>query len=113
MRNLLSLMLFALSALFSSQPLIAADFRIAPFCKAQSNEWLARCQDFGPIKNLYIIGEIVKGDAQHFRQALREGGPQIERVQLRSPGGDVDEALEIGRMIRSVYLNTEAPQETH
>jgi hypothetical protein len=58
---------------------------------------------------IYIEGEIVAGDYQRFRDLLHFAEPFAHRVTLNSLGGNVAEALAIGRLIRDRLLETEAP----
>ncbi|WP_040639740.1 COG3904 family protein [Microvirga lotononidis] len=56
-----------------------------------------------------MSGRIVPGDAKRFEALLAKEGPSISGVALRSPGGDVDEAMRIGRIVRAKLLRTLAP----
>jgi hypothetical protein len=58
---------------------------------------------------IHIQGEIVAGDYQRFRSLLRFAEPWAFRVTLNSPGGNVAEALAIGRLIRQRLLAASAP----
>ena len=58
---------------------------------------------------LYIVGPIVGGDSEQFLYSLAERTSEPRSIKLRSPGGLVSEALEIGRMIRRYRLVTSAP----
>ena len=58
---------------------------------------------------LYVAGGISEGDYATFRQALNQAGSIDEVVLLNSPGGALDEGIEIGRMIRSRNLATHIP----
>jgi hypothetical protein len=56
---------------------------------------------------LYLSGEIVAGDYERFREELRARGPDLRIVQLwSSPGGNLDEAMKIGRLIRKLWIET-------
>jgi hypothetical protein len=59
--------------------------------------------------NLYIVGKLIPGDFERFKSALRSGTTEIGFVELRTGGGSVVEGLAIGRLVRSLYLNTNAP----
>ncbi len=56
-----------------------------------------------------IRGEIVEGDYQRFVAFYRENHPFLASVFLTSPGGDVYQAIEIGRLLRSYSIKAEAP----
>jgi hypothetical protein len=55
--------------------------------------------DFWGMPGIFIIGEIVPGDAQAFAQQAKEMPQAV--VVLRSQGGAVRDAVAIGRMIRT------------
>lgn len=55
-----------------------------------------------------IQGEIVNGDATRFEDAVRQIGPEVRMVKLRgSPGGDLREAMVIGKLVRKMRLLTD------
>lgn len=58
---------------------------------------------------ILINGEIKKGDFEKFVNATLEGGVRVKYVYLASNGGNVDEALRIGRFIRAIGYSTKAP----
>ena len=58
---------------------------------------------------IIIRGAISKGDAKRFRAVILESGLAVTSVILRSEGGDVEEAMEIGRDVRNLLLETEGP----
>jgi hypothetical protein len=51
-----------------------------------------------------LNGSIVEGDAERFAKWLDERPTQPSGFSLNSPGGDVDEALQIGRIVRATEL---------
>jgi len=59
--------------------------------------------------SILIRGVIEKGDAQVFRSVVRQR-KMLKTVMLRSPGGNVYEAMQIGRDIRRLLLETEGPR---
>jgi hypothetical protein len=63
----------------------------------------------GDILGLKIEGEIVKGDADKLLELLRLSGPRFGRIFLNSKGGDVEEAMKIGRIFRRLRLPAEVP----
>lgn len=60
------------------------------------------------LSGILIEGAIEKGDFMKFA-SLALTSSEIGRVYLASPGGDLQESLKIGRLIRSLYLETWAP----
>lgn len=56
-----------------------------------------------------INGEINSGDYQKFLAVLLEAGPTAETIAISSNGGNVEEAINIGILIRKLYLKTEFP----
>jgi hypothetical protein len=59
---------------------------------------------------ILISGAVVRGDADKFRDSVRRTSPLVRNVILRSNGGDVVEAMKIGRDVRHLLLETEGPQ---
>lgn len=58
-----------------------------------------------------IKGAIEIGDSVKFAQLLQRNHPFLDHVLLWSPGGSVEEAMQIGRLIRKDLLYTEAPED--
>jgi hypothetical protein len=58
---------------------------------------------------IYIEGEIKRGDYKKFLKTVVEAGPKVSKVSLMSPGGDAEEAMKIGRLIRALRLETDVP----
>jgi hypothetical protein len=56
--------------------------------------------------NGHLNGEIVKGDYEKVESLIGLGAAHFS---LASPGGDVDEALKIGRLFRKYLIETSAP----
>ena len=56
-------------------------------------------------RSVLISGTIAPGDAAKF-EAWLAANPFIRYVYLRSPGGDIDAAMKIGRNIRSRFIST-------
>jgi hypothetical protein len=99
--------LFSAITFADFRPLLAADFVTMKICPTYIP---GRC--VSPQSEIYILGEIIRGDAQKFEAALSTAGPEIMSVQLRSPGGSVSEAYTIGRVIRQLHLSTNSPSST-
>ena len=60
--------------------------------------------------SILIRGTIVQGDAEGFHSTVKKSGDfDLARVILRSNGGNVQEAMKIGRDIRGLLLETEGP----
>ena len=60
-------------------------------------------------KRLLLSGEIRRGDTQRLRQFLAENGEEYLRhpqVVLDSPGGNLDEALQLAQVLREVLADT-------
>lgn len=74
-------------------------------------EFSYRCDDM--LCYIQLKGEIERGDAEQFLSMLtqlNESGSPVERLILLSKGGDVAEALSIGRIVREAFIFTYAPQ---
>ena len=56
---------------------------------------------------LIATGTIVPGAAETFAAEIDKRGSYVKTVVLNSPGGSVQDALKIGRMIRAKKFNTE------
>lgn len=55
---------------------------------------------------LLLTGTIDRGSAVRFEQEMADLGEYAERVELNSPGGSVQDALEISKLIRDAGLVT-------
>ena len=64
--------------------------------------------DYPHINSILIEGLIESGDFLKFKQALTSQ-PSPDKVILWSAGGDALEAMKIGRLIRKLRMETEAP----
>lgn len=58
-----------------------------------------------------LSGPIIPGDAERIKRAFAESEGFLEGIDLNSPGGDIREAMEIGRFARKALLSTGAPME--
>ena len=56
-----------------------------------------------------LKGEIVSGDFNKVISLVRANHPFLDRLLLWSPGGSVEEAMKIGRLVRKAMLVTQAP----
>jgi hypothetical protein len=56
-----------------------------------------------------LKGKITHGDFQPIYRFLAINNPELGTVYLNSGGGDVDEALKIGRLFRKYLIETTAP----
>lgn len=54
-------------------------------------------------------GRIEPGDFDRFEAAVRRAGPTYNRLYLASKGGDLVEAIRIGRLVRELRYETIAP----
>lgn len=59
--------------------------------------------------DLYIVGPIKEGDRAQFIYSLSNKKELPRSVKLRSPGGLISEALQIGRLLRNYRLVSNAP----
>ena len=58
---------------------------------------------------ILLKGAILPGDGERFAKLLRQSHPFLSSVMLWSPGGSVEDAMKIGRLIRKGLIDTEAP----
>ena len=67
--------------------------------------------NFGKFGNgILLTGEISEGDAARFQNKINSlSSNRIQFIALNSPGGDVYDALEIGRAVRQANLETIIP----
>ena len=62
--------------------------------------------------NIRLVGKIENGDAEKFKivvEYLRQEKITVNMLMLASIGGDVIEAMQIGRIVRKLYIPTHAP----
>jgi hypothetical protein len=69
---------------------------------------LAQATDGSPLPGVTLEGSIAPGDFARFA-GLVLTTPDVNTVWLASPGGNLSEALRIGRMIRQLALEVRAP----
>jgi hypothetical protein len=77
-------------------------------CTAATFE-LARRADGTIIRGVKLEGEIVPGDALKLVQFYNAYGDMMSPIYLRSKGGNVDEAMKMGAIIRRLRLETNVP----
>jgi hypothetical protein len=65
----------------------------------------------GMCKYGYLHGTIAKGDYEKVRALLRLNQQMLNVFYLASPGGDVNEAILIGRLFREYLITAWAPQD--
>lgn len=92
-RSLLTLVLAFTMTAFSSQSARSNEPVLESYCLG--NAWES-CF-------IYFDGTITKGIANDFKEILNNEGPN---VYLNSPGGDLQEALKLGRLIRKAGKKT-------
>lgn len=63
--------------------------------------------ELGPNGRLAAVGTITPGTSQAFAQEIAKRGAYVKTVVLESPGGSVQDALAMGRLIREKGLSTE------
>jgi hypothetical protein len=67
-----------------------------------------------PVAILTLEGEIVPGDAERVLGYIREAEAErrvVSTIRLRSPGGDVLEALKLSEMLNQKLITADAPSE--
>jgi hypothetical protein len=62
-------------------------------------------------QKIYIVGKIVPGDFQRFISALKSSRGNVTSVDIISTGGSVQEATDIGHLIRKLSLGTNVPSQ--
>jgi hypothetical protein len=60
----------------------------------------------------YANGRITEGTTDRFKLLLQRDHVTCGEVTLNSPGGDLDEGLDLGKLIRSYGLNTSVAKES-
>lgn len=68
---------------------------------------------FGRVCDIIIDGEIERDDGDKFSSLVSDlirSDNVIETVYLMSPGGLIDEAMQIGTILRNGLINTESPR---
>jgi hypothetical protein len=85
---------------------MAADFRLFQRSCGETACSVARL-----IGIIEMSGKIVPGDAKRLEDLLNKEGSSFGVLALRSPGGDVAEAMRIGRLVRQRLLRTSAPTD--
>ena len=64
-----------------------------------------------PMTEINIVGEIEAGDTSRLQSLLQTADPRIE-INIWSPGGDLYEAMKLGRLVRDRFLIVNAPTVT-
>lgn len=98
-----------ISPLVIRLPLIMLLYHGAYFCAAAATFEIPQRQNGTPTIGLRLEGDIVAGDAQKLLDFYHAYGIAASPVYLRSRGGDVNEAMEIGKIVRRLRLDTNAP----
>jgi hypothetical protein len=62
----------------------------------------------GTCLTLELKGQIQKGDFDKFFDIYRNSHPFLNQIRLESPGGDVVEAISIGRILRKYLISAHA-----
>lgn len=89
---------------------LVAVLLLAPLAPALAASVYVTNSSSGAIQNVVISGEIVPGDAEKFVKVTEPIRHAL--VILSSPGGDVIESLQIGRLIRFRGFITAVPNDT-
>lgn len=96
-------------------PLSAAELSMTGVTADPHNTQCELYGDYTVCWTLSVTGEIQKGDTQHLLSALevvgrqrpkRGGRSRIGTVTFNSPGGDLTEAMMLGRAIRKHFIQT-------
>ena len=78
-----------------------------------SQELIRRRFGFRPVAGMcssgYLYGEIIKGDYEKVLAFYRKNHPALGMIYLWSPGGDVETAMNIGRLLRKYLVTVDAP----
>ena len=99
-------------------PAAASDVECSAFFKLVDEETASRLWPSGnryrppdgSCEEGYFHGPIADGDYDKVRQFYRKYHPFLYAFKLNSPGGDVDEAMRIGRLFRKYQITTYAPE---
>ena len=59
----------------------------------------------GPLQGIVIEGPIEAGDSITFIKLVKDNQAELNNVYIYSPGGDFEEAMKIGRAMRSLEMN--------
>lgn len=65
-----------------------------------------------PCGKALLRGTIEKGDYERFLAFYKQHHHLLGYLKLLSPGGDAEEAMKIGRLVRKYLITAEAPQRT-
>jgi hypothetical protein len=105
MRNLICLAFFLsiLATLF--QPAFASDISILASPPGLGTS-LVTPEEIQSNSYLLFSGEIQKGDAEKLAKVLMQAHPFGTMLVLDSPGGDVEEALRIALLAKTLHLDT-------
>ena len=85
--------------------LVAGSYTV---CTAATFE-LARRTDGTIIQGVKLEGDIVPGDSQKLLEVYNTYGEFVSPIYLRSRGGNVDEAMKLGVIVRRLRLETKVP----
>lgn len=87
--RILWLVLYVIALSFSCTTAYGADFRLS------ENKYV-----------LFLNGEIKQGDYQKIRQILLKLDALPRTISLNSPGGDIEEAIRIGKLLRRALFQS-------
>lgn len=87
---------------------LAAACLLIPAAEAAEISEVAAGPD-GSGAGLLLSGEIRKGDLAALERAIGDGSPRLARLYIASSGGNVAEAMRIGRLIRELRWSIAAP----
>ncbi len=90
--------LFCMFVVLFSQPLLAANIKCALFVQKSEQCYVA-----------LLEGEIVSGDYEKVISLYAKSHPLLGWFYLKSPGGNVSEAIQIGALLRKYFIPVRAP----
>lgn len=83
-------------------------FLVAPACGAE----IRKIRPLHPAYDLILEGKIEPGDYDKLRRFIDEDcGGYPRNIYLASPGGDLIEAMKIGRLVRTLRWETKVPSD--
>ena len=82
--------------------------KLADVDRATSLRFTPRRQ--GTTAVLLVWGHVHAGDSERFREAIKQAGSKVVEVQFLSGGGDLEEGLQIGRIMRAEGMIAHIPR---
>jgi hypothetical protein len=101
MSKLLNSLIFVLCGILAPILGVAGELLV----RVEKPDWFKRTRE-DTSWTIFLEGEIEPGSAKKVAAALRKTAKEGADVYLNSPGGDLFEGMEIGRLIRKARANT-------